>query len=488
MRIKIYIAVLLFLSFLNGYSQAKGPEAYFNYASFNTPSGSSYFETYLTISGNTVRFSKNDDDKYQCKVKVSVKFLRGDSVKFSDTYNLLSVETMDTAKKPDFSAVQRYWLPNGGYTVQIKMEDKNNPKAKIDSGRINVHVGYSADSMSISDAEFIASYSHSQHPASFTKSGYDMVPYSYSSYPPEIKTLNFYTEIYNSTKVFAGSKFVIKYFIENADDHVALRDFANVAVYKPDTVIPVLGGFNIEKLPTGKYNLVVAVIDKNDKIIMSRGFGFYRSNRFEAITRKDLGTVSVKGTFAASIRMDSLTEDVKSLYPIADKDDRRFIDGIDKNTDSSILRRFFYNFWVSHNPSNPEKAWIEYYKQVKLVNSLFGTVNKKGYQSDRGRVYLQYGAPSQRDIETINPVTYPYEIWEYYRLNDGESDRKFVFYEPSLATNDFILLHSTAKGEVQNRQWQLVLYSQTIGPYSVDQNSQQDPFGEDANDQFSNPR
>ncbi len=490
MRLKIYIAIALLLPFLKGYSQAKGPEAYFSYASYNTPSGSSYFETYFTISGNTVKYIKNDSSQYQSKIQISIKFSQKDSVKLSDVYNLLSQPAIDISKKPDFSAVQRYWLPKGEYDIQVKIEDKNNPTSKAVSVKGKVEIGYSADSLAISDAELIMSYSPSQHPKAYTKSGYDMVPYVYSFYPQSLKELNFYIEIYNTIKTFSDSKFVIKYFLESAETHNPITEYSSLSVYKADTVIPILGTFNIEKLPTGKYNLVVAVVDKSNKTITERGYGFYRYNPISVTASKNLDKIDIKGTFAAyiSTKNDSLREDVKCLYPIANTEDRSFIDDINLHADTNLLRRFFYNFWAMHFPSDPQQGWIDYLKQVKFVNKLFSTLTKKGYMADRGRVYLQYGAPSQRDQSKINPATYPYEIWEYYQMKDGQVDKKFIFYEPSLATNDFILLHSTAIGEVQDRQWQLKLYTQTIGPYNVDQNNVEDPSGENTLDEFSNPR
>src|ERR1700741_189481 len=105
MRLKLYIAVILLLFSLISIGQIKRPEAYLSYAAFNTPAGQSYFETYLNIKGNTVRFGKGTDSGYQCKVKVSVLFKMGDSVKLADSYNLLSKETFDTTHRLDFIGV-----------------------------------------------------------------------------------------------------------------------------------------------------------------------------------------------------------------------------------------------------------------------------------------------------------------------------------------------------------------------------------------------
>jgi len=524
MRIKRFILTGLLLSSIAAFAQTKSPEAYLSTASFVTPAGNTYFETYITISGSTIVYEKKADGKYEGKVKISIEFKQGDSVKKSDTYNILSPFVGDTNKKmalkevkvpaqpdkddsisakrttdstnrrPDFSGVKRYWLPKGDYSVQIKIEDVNNPLAKVVSVKGKVSVGYSSDSIAISDAELLMSYSPAESSSAISKSGYNMIPYVYSFYPEEMKTLNFYTEIYNTPKNLQASKFVVKYYLQSAESQVVLSDYTKVAVHTADTVVPILGGFNIEKLHTGRYNLVMDVIDKDNKVLTSRSFGFIRNN--PAVTMasvdKNLANINIAGTFVESIKnMDSLRDYIGSLGPIAHSDDRYFINSISQGSDKEMLKRFFYNFWVAHNPSDPQKAWKDYHVQVLLVNRKFGTSYKKGYQTDRGRVYLQYGAPSQRDQETINADSYPYEIWEYYKLADGESDKKFIFYEPALATNDFVLLHSTAKGEVQNRQWQQVLFGQLLMPAtSVDDNTLPMPNQNATNTQdiFDNPR
>ena len=53
----------------------------------------------------------------------------------------------------------------------------------------------------------------------------------------------------------------------------------------------------------------------------------------------------------------------------------------------------------------------------------------------------------------------PYEIWFYNQFpQTNQNNVKFVFYNPSLATNGFTMLHSTARGEVNNPRWEVDLY------------------------------
>ena len=491
MRLRVYI---LFFSLFGGIvlsAQTGKLTAYVGYASFSTPSGQTYIENYLTVIGNTVKFVKDKSDKYRGKVQVLVTYSQGDSVKRSNIYNILSPEINDTGKKIDFIDVQRYWLPKGAYVFQLKIKDLNDSVHSAVSLKGKINIGYSRDTMSVSDAEFLQSYVASKQGNILSKSGYDMVPYVYNFFPTSINQLNFYSEIYNASKIIGSNqKFVIKYYIESADNNVPLYEYNSVSVQQTDTVNPVLGSFNIEKLPAGNYNLVVSALDKSNHIWVARRYNFIRSSPHNELSMKDLAAVKVEGTFVDRMKnRDSLVDYISSLWPIAGLSERSFIDVNGMATINMVtLKQYFYNFWVSRDPMNPQEAWVNYNKQVQAVNRSFGTPISKGYQTDRGRVYLQYGAPNQRVRSDLNPSSYPYEIWEYYKLQDGEIDTKFVFYEPSLATNNYELLHSDARGEVKNAQWQIILYSRTGQPNNVDQMQVTDPYGEQILDNYSSPR
>ena len=111
---------------------------------------------------------------------------------------------------------------------------------------------------------------------------------------------------------------------------------------------------------------------------------------------------------------------------------------------------------------------------------MYGSSIKKGYVSDRGRVYLQYGAPDNTVRSVFSNDTYPYEIWHYYVLGN-QRDKRFVFYNPELTGNDFFLLHSDAKGEIYTVNWQYKLYTPTS---STDQSRNLDDWKVKVNEDF----
>ncbi len=159
-----------------------------------------------------------------------------------------------------------------------------------------------------------------------------------------------------------------------------------------------------------------------------------------------------------------------------------------KISDIRSMQQYVNYFWSRHAPEDPEKGWREYQLEVQKVNASFGTRNMKGYETDRGRVYLQYGPPNTIVTETTDPNSYPYEIWHYYKAGD-QTNRKFVFYSTELSANVYRLLHSDARGELQEPNWELKLHSrsQQFG-VDMDQGNSFDTYGSQTKENFRMPK
>jgi len=102
-----------------------------------------------------------------------------------------------------------------------------------------------------------------------------------------------------------------------------------------------------------------------------------------------------------------------------------------------------------------------------LVNTLYKTHFLSGYESDRGRVYLQYGSPTQVIQSQYSASEYPYEIWQYNKIGRF-SNKRFIFYNSDLVTENYRLLHSDMIGEIKNQNWPRALNSRNSTNGDVD--------------------
>lgn len=480
---------------------ANNVTAYLTYATFNVPAKGPYIETYLSVIGNSVTFVKNATGKYQGAVDITISFTQNGEIKNAQKYTLNSPETDDTSKAyPNFIDQQRFTLANGTYNMDISIADKNKVLDKPFVTTMPITIDFPENKVTISDIQTLESYVKSTNPSILTKSGFDLVPYVSTFYPENIHKLRFYAEIYNSKKIIGeGEKIVLNYFLESSEKKVKLNDYSAFSKQTANDVNILLSEFNIEKLPSGNYNLIVELRDKENKIQAERSYFIQRKNSQGQLSIEDLKSVNVTNTFVTSYTsVDTLSDYIRSLRPISSNSEIQYAANQLKGRNLELMQKLFYNFWKSRNELEPQLMWLEYYKEVMKVNKEFGTYSLKGYDTDRGRVYLQYGRPDQRTKMDVEPSAYPYEIWEYYSLYDRslsltypgnkQSNKKFVFYNPDLVTNKYSLIHSTAQGEINNTRWELLIHKRDSPSTNMDDTKAPDHFGGNAGENFRNPR
>jgi GWxTD domain-containing protein len=487
------IFLLLLVIACSGYAaQATNLTALLSHCAFNTPENKPYVETYLSVLGNSVHFKPNAQGKLQAAVEVGITFSQNNVIKAFKKYTLNSQEATDSLNPPNFIDQQRFPLDAGDYVLEIRLVDKNKPSAAPVSLHETIQVFFPVNQISISGIERIESYTKASGQSILTKNGYDLVPYIANFYPQNMKALAFYAELYNTHKVPGENEpFVVNYFIESYDYERKLDKFGGYFKGSGKPVTVVFGEIPIADLPSGKYNLVIEVHDKKNTLICYGKTYFQRINptmpsaeAAELAAKADLRT-----TFVYQIHnVDSLTEAIRCLRPISSDIENSLAENDVHTKDINVLQRRLLIFWTSHNPQNPELAYTEYMMQVKAVQHSYGTRLLQGYNTDRGRVYLKYGEPSTRQISDKEPSAYPYEIWTYYRLNNGQNNRKFVFYDPDLVTNNYRLIHSDATGETYDANWDVKIRKRNNQSTNLDVEQSPDQFGGNAQDDFNHPK
>lgn len=444
---KYLILTILICSFsFAGFSRDHKLRAYLDNKQFYAPGVGNYVEFQLQFVGHSINYTGKDNGLIG-DIAIKMIVMKGDDIIQSDAYRLATPFMKDSIVE-DFYDIKRFVLKPGEYDFHIELQDLNSEHEALTASQTIV-VEDLSNAISISDIEVAEYASAGTEDSPFYRSGYNIIPRLSTFYPEELSTIPAYLEVYNSDKL-EDSIFGIKQSIVNAETGEELEAFTRFSTHKTSPVIPVLKPINIETLTTGTYLLTYTIMNRNMIELSSQAYEFERSNDINIADFSD--EVILDPNFQESITEDSIGYYLESLIPISRPKEVKNIIRIAKKKDAEAARRHIQVFWAVTKPDNPYEGWIKYKHQVQLVERLFANNFQEGFETDRGRVYLQYGSPTNI-VERLNsPSEYPYEIWTFNKIGRF-SNKRFVFYNPDLVNNTYRLLHSDMVGELKNPAW-----------------------------------
>ncbi len=461
-------------------------DAQFKHCVFRQPGKGPYVETYLSVNSRSIAFARIAENSFQGSIEVTIDFSRNDTIVVFDKYVLKSpVIDSNTNTRFSFLDLQRFRLDPGMYTLHLKITDTND-SSNTASASEKIEVLHETGKVNISDLMLASSITPSMGTSSLVKSGLEIVPRPSAFYGNNQDTLQYYLEVYGTEKLVGDSVFIVKSWIENGDG-ATVTNMSRFYRKTPGTVIPLADALLIDELPSGNYFLKVEVRSRLNDLLASRQLKIQRLNNNLVFDEAKILATKLGGTFVDKYTRNELLDHVKSLRPITQFNERQYADNLLKNkeVDEELLKRYMLSFWEKRNPGNPRAAWETYYAEVQKANQLFSSKINRGYATERGRVYLQYGVPNSRTVVDNEPSAYPYEIWWYYEYQ-GQRNIRFVFYNPDLITNDYVLLHSEALGETFDPQWRLIIFSRTTAFQNLDDTQNRDHFGTRLEENYRN--
>jgi len=463
---RLFSALMVFAVLLSGTIFAQQPgklTAYIDQKTYFSPETGSYAEVHLQFVGHTVKY-KAVEGGLQSNVAVSVfvESASGDTV-HRDAYVLESPVMRDSIIE-DFFDLQRISLKPGKYIVNISLQDVVSLSDPL-IGKVVVDVPDYSTNVSLSDVMIAEVAVRTETPTLFSKSGYDILPRISNFYAADLVNMPYYVEVYHSDRI-PDTIFALRQKIVETTDNKEVEGFTRYTKLKNDPVVPALRKLDITKLPTGSYRLELAVVDRNNvQFGTAVSYYFERLNETEQFT--DVSEIVLNPSFQASITDDSLAYYLGSLLPISRAGDAKIILSTIKEGNKENARKYIQQYWLQTAGTNAYNSWIDYKQQVLLVQRLYSTNFQAGYETERGRVYLQYGPPNSIIVRETSPSEYPYEIWHYYKIKIY-SNKRFVFYNPDLVNNNYRLLHSDMVGEQQNYRWQQALSKRNSSNHDID--------------------
>ena len=454
---KITLTTLLIISFVY-FGNAQNLSAFFYTSNFTTPENNPYIETYISIAGNTAAYALSDNKTLQATVEVTIIFKQDSVIKEYRKYNLKSPELPDTTLIfPSFIDLQRIPLKNGSYNFELYLKDLNAENPKVFKHFDVITIDFPEEKLAFSDIEIVEEFQPTRKQTIFTKNDYNLIPYVSNFFPLTVEKMNIYAEIYNMDKAIGMDEgFLIQYYFETYPKKAKLKEFTTFQKQLASPINIIMKGMSLSKLPSGNYNLVIELRNKKNEVLKTKKLFFQRSNPEVDNSYDNITNLDLTNTFAEKItNIDSLALFIQYLRPISDNVETTYSDNQLKAAEIVLMQKYFYNFWKKRS-ADPENEWELYLQQVNFVNKSFGTQIKKGFETDRGRVYLQYGTPNSVADSKFESHYLPYEIWQYYETN-GQRNVKFVFYKSSHGLDEYVILHSTAKGEIINKNWKSLI-------------------------------
>jgi GWxTD domain-containing protein len=214
-----------------------------------------------------------------------------------------------------------------------------------------------------------------------------------------------------------------------------------------------VGAVNIAALPTGIYVLEISVLDDNDQVRAAsvKRFKVYNPDVEQSVqTLFDNIEAAVAASDFAFMTEKELNAEWQMIRYITSVDEKSTYDALE-NIENK--RKYIYQFWANRDPSvmtmvNEFRAI--YMKKISYANDHYRSFTRPGWKTDRGRVYMMYGLPSDVERFHNNPNAFSHEIWRY---DDIEGGVEFVFADLQ-EYGEFMQLHSTKRGEPYNRNWQ----------------------------------
>ncbi|MBW7867659.1 MAG: GWxTD domain-containing protein [Brumimicrobium sp.] len=462
-----FLLIIAFATVLSGFSQSQHLKVYLKENQLYAPEQGSYIEIQMTFDGRSLEYVQSGDS-LKGQLEITQIFEQDGKIIMADKYQLNSPTVVDSIFM-NFYDIQKYILQPGKYNYELIVNDVNSKKEALGVQKEIVIRDFSeVNFSSVIPAEIIR-VNTSEKQNLFTKAGYDVIPIVNNYYPTELENLLYYVEIYNTQKLKQDSV-ILEQKIVGRDNKLDWNKYTRIFKFAPLPLRPIAKIVDIRELPTGAYTLELNLLDKENKVLATTSYNFDRNNSDE-INELAYQNIILDPAFAESVPMDSVNYYVASLIPISRQAEVKNILSVLKSKDREKSFKYLQAFWKQIAPTNAFESWIKYKSQVQLVQRLYATNYQVGFETDRGRVYLQYGSPNSIIENPSSPSEYPYEIWQYDKINQY-SNKRFVFYCPNNLNNEYRLLHSDMIGEVQNYRWKYALNKRNTPDQNLD-----DPTG-----------
>jgi len=439
----------------SGKGQSEGAIPYFvDYSCFEQLNQKelTYLQVHFFISRRSLVFAKNDSFfTAGYSIAVRLQDLKNEKNKIERNWTTTiddKITVQDTSKDTPLIFENNFAVSPGNYSLQIMLRDQND---STHTGRYTDLIGvpdFRENDFSMSSVQLASQIIKGGNPEEmFVKNGLTIYPNPSKFFGTNLPRLFIYAELYNlENKTGAANNTYTVEFVLTDENGTVVKEFPSKTFTKAGTSAVIVHSLNVISLNTGRYILIVRATDNlNKKITQSKElFVVFREG-------ESLDEVAEGNSFFKELDDKGIARFANIMDYVGTSDDKKTFKQLDLDGKKNFLDRY----WKERDPSPGTKTnelLSDYVKRYEDANQRFGTVNRPGWKSDMGRVFITFGPPGQIEKHEFEPNNLPYQIWYYYQLKDQPTQTLFVFAE--MDEYGLRLIHSNARGEQNNANWQ----------------------------------
>lgn len=434
-----------------------------DWVSFKSEKGNTVVLSMLYAYPDTLLSYKKDVDGFVAQGNIDVVIYTAvDTIVHYSWAEQSRTDHVSLKYKSDFAGVKHFVLKPGRYKAQVTIEDSFADSEEKYSATYELLVPrisgteLASSGIVLGQAIYpIGSTVANNLSADFEFGPVKIVPLPNAFVVGSTPSIGVLCELYQVGTYFPDG-FIVEYAVTNTYGDEVLEFEVERFPYG-DSYIESMN-LALDTLPSGSYTVSLNIRDlvgsSSESLELVKNFDLV--NTGDEVGSIPIVRVSIEEEFAKSPfyvfgeeRCDKefmylggrLTEGQRNLY--------------NSLTEVRGKQRYLFSYWMHRDPNSntrENEAREEFFELVGYAKQHFSSsIHPDGWNSDRGRVLLKYGMPEQRERHIIDVDKRPYEEWFYQQL-PGQGPAEFVFVDVS-GHSQFILVHSSAKGEVVDPNW-----------------------------------
>ncbi len=424
-------------------------------AQFFDSEHNSYIEIYYSLAESGITYRPEAEGGFGCQLVLGMEIYFKDELWANKVWKVEKTlpDTSAVNESAQLVDLVRYFVDEAGdYRVLMHVRDMYD-NSSLDSVTTVLRAEpFKAGGLVVSDVE-LASHiekAGADNAGVFVKNTYEIMPSPGAIFGRGAFNLYYYFEVYNLFENISAGTYKSVYKVTDIDGReVGGRGFVYRTKKRLYDTSMEIGMVNLSDLPSGKYRLVYGIADDSKTLLASREKLFYVYNPDVVVDETTAPTDSDYG-FLGHLSEEELDEEFERLLFLSSKEERTIYRSLQT---VKAKREFLASVWLRPNEDNlpPQLFREQYLGRVRYADERFKSVYSPGWRSDRGRVFVLYGVPSNIERFASSESTVPYQTWTFDELR-GQGGVIFVFADQQ-GFSRYELIHSTLRGEISDVNW-----------------------------------